>query len=465
MRKAARGRLVLRVRAGAHRDDIAHHRDVAAGRAQAVASVDGGAIDRVVRRYSPGLQATRVFRSRLHVAAPGRGHVGWDGRELALGLDRVLRVELDPDAPLERLCAALSELEAVERVSPAYLCETPFSVGRAARAPSLWPFEAVGASEARALEPGDPTVIVGVIDSGVALHHAEFRGKLRRGLRVEALDAAAMPHGLELLQGDADGLPEDGMGHGSACAGIIGAVGREVPPGLAGSSPILPIRALASARDLERGHLTAIGSLPDIDDGWKVAIDLGARVLNLSFGTPASSLRPDDPAPHAEMVAYSIEHGCVLVAASGNSGDEESYFPAVLDGVLAVGAVGPDGVPSPFTTRGTHVALSAPGQDVPCVAVEGYARESGTSFAAPFVSAAAALLVARGERQATPVEPELVRALLTASARPFAEGADARGCGAGILDVPAALRAMDARLRESAADARRPHKPEPRPSI
>jgi len=113
--------------------------------------------------------------------------------------------------------------------------------------------------------------------------------------------------------------------------------------------------------------------------------------------------------------------------------------------VIAVGAVGDDGRPTPFSTRGPHVALCAPGERVLTSAIEAYQLATGTSFAAPFVAGAAALLVAYAQRRAYPLDGATVRDLLVATARPFAPGA-ADGCGAGILDAAAALQALSGRI-------------------
>ncbi len=192
-----------------------------------------------------------------------------------------------------------------------------------------------------------------------------------------------------------------------------------------------------------REALTAIGAIPDIDAGLKRAVDLGARVLNLSFGTPETALEAGDPEPHVEVVRYALARGCILVAASGNTGDRVRYFPAALPGVVAVGSVGRNGSPSRFTTRGDHVVVMAPGEAIPSVAIGGYQRNSGTSFAAPFVTAACALLVARAARDSRPLGSMLVRRLLQLSARPFGKTIASQGCGAGILDVPRALALLD----------------------
>jgi subtilisin family serine protease len=79
---------------------------------------------------------------------------------------------------------------------------------------------------------------------------------------------------------------------------------------------------------------------------------------------------------------------------------------------------------------------------------------SGTSFAAPFVTGAAALMISRAARRSTALTASTVRDLLQRSAAPFAPG-DARTnnttSGAGVLDVPAALRAVDEECQAEAA--------------
>jgi subtilisin family serine protease len=192
-----------------------------------------------------------------------------------------------------------------------------------------------------------------------------------------------------------------------------------------------------------------IGSLTDIDCGVKRAVDLGAKVLNRSFGVPEGSLGEDDPVPHVDVIQYALARGCVLVAASGNSGETERFIPAAAPGVIAVGAVDDDAAPTAFTTRGDHVAVAAPGLRVVTATREGQARVTGTSFAAPFVTAAAALVVSRALRRAVPLTSPDVRRLLQASASPFAGSGSTDGCGAGVLDILATLQALDRSLDEA----------------
>jgi subtilisin family serine protease len=448
-RRICRGRVVVRLRE--ERAHVPHAGDVAAGALPAALRTDVDPVDQIVAARSPAMRVTRTFHAARNARNVGHRHQGFDPLEAELGLSRTYRIDVAPDTGLVDLCAALAELEAVEAASPVYLADCPFDEPLPGAAPGAarelgdWGHERVGAAAALALEPGDPAVIVAVIDSGVAADHAELRGRCRPGADLVDIPEADVSRGIRLF-GDhtrRDRSPDDLQGHGTGCAAIIGARGIRLPPGCGGVAPILPIRALAAARIVDRAKPTALGTLPDIDAAVKLAVDLGARVLNLSFGTPETALREGDPVPHAEVIEYALARGCVLIAASGNSGDAVRYLPAALPGVIAVGAIGLDDRPARFTTRGDHVALSAPGVAIRTAGLDGLAVQSGTSFAAPFVAGAAALLVAHGARRLTPLSPFAVRDLLMRSARPFAGGAAAAGCGAGILDIPAALRAAE----------------------
>jgi subtilisin family serine protease len=171
----------------------------------------------------------------------------------------------------------------------------------------------------------------------------------------------------------------------------------------------------------------------------------------MSFGTDDSALPPGGPKPHADVVAYALDRGCILVAASGNNGAETRYWPAAYPGVIAVGSVNADARASAFSTRGGHVALCAPGERVLTLGLSGYQFATGTSFAAPFVAATAALMVARAQRRATPLDSTLTRKLMVESAMPF-RGPAPDGCGAGILNAYAALQVLDTFINRSLPD-------------
>ena len=304
---------------------------------------------------------------------------------------------MPPGTPIGRLCDKLSQVSAVEAASPNYITATPFDLETGLIDTSM-----VRMPEVLAYEPGDPSVLLGLIDSGIAGDHEEFPGVFR------------------------------------AAAGI------RMPAGLGGAVRIIPMRALGAAQLPEKDQPVGLGAISDLDMAMKRAIDLGAKVINASFGTEDRALHPSSPRPHRDVVDYAVARGCILIAASGNNGAETRYWPAAYPEVIAVGAVSAGGRPAAFSTRGPHVALCAPGERILTADLTGYQYATGTSFAAPFVSATAALLVSRAARRAVPLTGTAVKDIIVRSAQPFAREAPAQGFGAGILDAAAALALLDA---------------------
>lgn len=417
--------------------------------------IDGGVIDRLLRHHGGAMRVMRVHSARARRSernAPGAYR--FDEAEQLSGVARVLRIQVRDRERLPLLLRALAEVPNVERVSANYLAATPFHAlptrvesghGDAGERNPRWVRECTRIDEALAYEPGDPAVVIGLADTGVALRHAELQQRLRAGFDSVNLDPQTV--GDLRLVGDyrhAGEQPQDEVGHGSGCAGILVARGQGMPTGAAGACGLTPVRVLGAALSAGDKRI-GVGALDNIDAGMKRLIDLGAKVINMSFGTPASALLPDAPLPHDEIVRYALARGVILVAASGNSGLHERYFPAAHAGVIAVGAIDHSLSPAAFSTRGEHVALCAPGRDIRTCGLDGYQHATGTSFAAPFVAAACALLAARAQRRAWPLGSEDAHRLLLHSARPFARAGIA-GSGGGVLDVMAALRALDAEI-------------------
>lgn len=451
----APSRLVLKLRLGEAPDDIPSSVDVRIGACEPTSRIDGGAVDRILRRFGGRIRVVRIHTAAASGGQPGKRNRDFDDLEHVLGLSRTLRVDAEEACAITDLVDALRQLGHVETASPFYLTALPFihplspsplDPDQAWRARDL-----INAAEAMAYEPGDPAVITAIVDTGVASEHPELTRRLRSGFDTVELGLRDLANGVTLVgdRSGADTDPEDEVGHGTSCAAIIGGRGDKMPPGLAGECGLLPMRVLGAAKVVGKADPVGIGAIPDIDSGMKRAIDLGARVLNLSFGTPESALGEHDPVPHEDVVRYALARGCVLVAASGNSGREERFSPACLEGVIAVGAVNGEGRPASFTTTGQHVALCAPGERVVSAGLHGYQLVTGTSFAAPFVAAAAALLISRGERRSTPADAQTVRRVLLESAQPWPVGAQ-RGLGAGVLDAHASLRRLDEIINETA---------------
>jgi subtilisin family serine protease len=251
--------------------------------------------------------------------------------------------------------------------------------------------------------------VIAVLDTGVDLSHPDLAGRLVAGY--------------DFVEGDDD--PSDDEWHGTAVAGVAAATGgnREGSAGAAYGAKIMPVKVLDS---------TGSGYDSAVAQGIQWAVDHGADVINLSLGGPGAS-----PVLRAAM-ADAVARGAVVLAAAGNSGTETPGYPAAyapeLDGLLSVGATDAAGVLTPFSSWGDTVTVTAPGKSLVAPSNGGgYLTASGTSFSAPLVSGAAALLTSRGRT------PAQVEAALVSTARDAGPRGRDPYYGAGVVDAAAAL--------------------------
>ncbi|MBK7616748.1 MAG: S8 family serine peptidase [Burkholderiales bacterium] len=443
------GHLMLTLRSGEAPRHVPAHLDCLAGAGRPASRLDGGRIDAALSRYGGGARIESIYHARRSLGRFGEHHANFDDQEEALGLSRSYRIQLGDGEGDESVVAALRDLAAVEAVSVQLLIRTEDVMHDNSVLPDMklarQPHEQINAIAALAMEAGDERVTTAVVDTGIVIGHPEFQRKCLAGYDTVDIGMGRVGDKLKLV-GDSRGLdynPYDEVGHGCHVAGIIGAQGWHLPRGVGGRSLLLAVRVLAGALDERRGKRVGVGCQPDIDSGMKVAADLGADVINMSFGTPASSLDPAAPVPHRSVVAYASSMGCTLVAAAGNSGIEEIIYPAALSEVICCASVDAKGRRSSFSTQGDHVTLAAPGEQILSCAQRGYQVSSGTSFAAPFVSGVASLMKARAMRAGSRLDGAQTKALLIDSCKPLGTGGFSRDTGHGQLDALAALQALD----------------------
>lgn len=272
-----------------------------------------------------------------------------------------------------------------------------------------WALGTIAAYDAWDITTGGP-IVVAVIDTGVDASHPELAGRVLGGFNA--------------ITGSTD--VSDDNGHGTAVAGLIAASGDN-GVGIAGmcwGCVILPIKAcLSSGRCRDSSVISAIR--------W--AIDNGARIINLSLGGALAS-----PALH-EAVRYATERGVLVVAASGNERAEGNApnYPAAYPETVAVGASGYGDEVTGFSNTGEFIDLVAPGVDIATTTPgNSYALATGTSFASPFVSGAAALVMT--------IRPDLsgadVRCILSVAADDRGELGRDGEYGYGRLNVLAAVQ-------------------------
>ena len=221
-------------------------------------------------------------------------------------------------------------------------------------------------------------VTVAVLDTGIDYRHPDLQGHVLIGWNFAA--------------GNNDIL--DRFGHGTHVSGIIGASANN-SVGVVGVAPNVKLMGIKVLGDDGRGSTAAVVG------GIKYAADYGAKIINMSLGSPDTTI---DPAIQA-AIAYANQKGVIVIAAAGNNrGDVGS--PANDPGAIAVSSTSQFlwfEYLSWFSNRGPKVEVSAPGgsiwSTVPLDANKtgstGYGKLSGTSMAAPVIAGAAAVVVAR----------------------------------------------------------------------
>jgi type VII secretion-associated serine protease mycosin len=258
-------------------------------------------------------------------------------------------------------------------------------------------------------------VVVAVIDSGVRATHQDLVGQI-------------LP-GKDFNTGGNGWTDRDPTGHGTAMASLIAAHGHgpggsEGVKGLAPDARILPLAvALDGTLQGEQHEIDAI----------HYAVDHGAGVINMSFAAPAESSRI------AQAVGYAEAHNVVVVAGAGNSGGLTVQWPAAEKGVIAVGAVDKNGRIWSDSNRGPGLILAAPGVDIVAASSRsdtGYDLSDGTSDAAAYVSAEAALV-----RSKYPdlTAGQVVNRLIKSADNPDISHTPSSGYGYGIIRPDTAL--------------------------
>ncbi|MBI3977022.1 MAG: peptidase S8 [Chloroflexi bacterium] len=280
---------------------------------------------------------------------------------------RLDAADLDVVSPTDDVEAALARY----RRSPQVAFVEPNYVVRTTLVPNdpiykdEWAMPKIGAPQAWDVTTGSAAVVIAVVDTGVDPGHPDLVDNLLPGWNVIA----------------GNDRPFDDNGHGTHVASTAAARGDNGigVVGVTWQSKILPVKVL----DAQGSGNTANAAV-----GVRWAVDHGARVINMSWGTLANT------AVISDAVAYARSHGVVLVAAAGNFGVSLPFYPAAMDGVIGVSAIGEDDNTPSWSNYGTYVDIAAPGVNIwGALPNSRYEPLSGTSMASPHVAGAAALVL------------------------------------------------------------------------
>ena len=257
-----------------------------------------------------------------------------------------------------------------------------------------------------------------------AIHAEDAHGGSGQ-IKVAVLDSGAdimakypMAGFVNLVNPEENANGEDCTGHGTSVCSIIGQDSdEEGTRGVAGDEENVELYSVKVLDAYNQGPVSRIA------EGIQWCIDHDIDIINMSFGTDSYSACLED------MVQKAANAGILMVASVGNGGENSKVqYPAAFSEVVGVGSVDEYMNPSVYNAQGKELELLAPGENVPVNSFWGfYTVSGGTSFAAPHVSAVAALLWSQHPEW----NSNTVRKVLQESARSISSD---RETGYGLLD-------------------------------
>ncbi len=301
-------------------------------------------------------------------------------------LTRIYYIDIPPERNLEQAINHLYLTGKVEYAQPHFI---PGLLQHYPDDPYLddqYYLEKIQAFDAWEISLGDTNTVIGIIDTGTDLWHPDLKNSIKYNyddpINGEDSDNDGFIdnfYGWDF--GEGNNMPQYNVhAHGVHVSGIAAAT-PDNGTGIAGTgyySKFLPVKI-----DDEFGRLIKAY------EGIVYAADRGADVINCSWGGTLGG------GPYGEdIINYAIFNRDVLVvAAAGNSNNQEPLYPAAYEYVLSVAATDQEDVKTGFSSFGITVDVSAPGVDILSTWPNAsYVEGAGTSMAAPIVSGAAAIM-------------------------------------------------------------------------
>lgn len=240
--------------------------------------------------------------------------------------------------------------------------------------------------------------VVAVVDTGVDPDHPYLKGRI-------------IPTRINTSTSGIRNNSMDDNGHGTQVAGVITDTTLD-------NIYIKPYKVLDSLGS---------GTLISLAAGINCAIEDGVDIINISVGFEEDSDVLKNAIDNAEI------NDILVVAASGNDGTNKKYYPASYDNVLKITAINKQGTVCNFSTYDNGVDFAAPGFEITTTNLNNsYIKTRGTSVAAPFVTAVAAILISY--KETAPCE-EIIE-ILTIACVDVSEHNSALKYGNGVLRAP-----------------------------
>ncbi|MCX7729373.1 MAG: S8 family serine peptidase, partial [Bacteroidia bacterium] len=301
-------------------------------------------------------------------------------------IDLSLIYELKYAAHLDifKVINMLKSTNVFEYVEPYYIPELTYTPNDPS-VPLQYALTKIQAFNAWNIHQGDTNSVVGITDTGTELTHSDLQNSIKKNYNdpIDGIDNDGDGYidnfqGWDLGTSDNDPTWQ-GNAHGVHVSGIAAAT-TDNNNGMAGvgfKCKFLPVKIADASGNLVASY-----------EGIKYAAEHGCKVINCSWGSTAGGQYGQDIINYA-----TFNYDALVVAACGNNGADQMFYPAAYDNVLAVASTDNNDIKSNFSNYGYYVGICAPGSNIYSTwNGNSYLISSGTSMASPCVAGAAALV-------------------------------------------------------------------------
>lgn len=320
-------------------------------------------------------------------------------------LRKIMEVEITSPHDPKVLAKKVSKYSAVEWAEPYYLDQIQYTPNDP-NLSSQWYLQKIQAESAWDVTKGDSTIVIATNDTGVDWDHPDLKANIYLNPGEDAWSDPLEPSTGNGIDDDGNGMVDDWRGwdfggedgtpdnnpmedkpdHGSHVAGLSAAV-TDNNTGIASigfNSSIMPVKTSRDdVRDDLGNALVYYGY-----SGIVYAVENGADIINCSWGGYGFSRAAQD------VIDYAVANDVLIVAAAGNSGSSDIFYPASYDGVLSVAATNQSDDKASFSNYGEKIDVSAPGVGIQSTwQNDTYYTMRGTSMASPIVAGLAALVM------------------------------------------------------------------------
>lgn len=294
-----------------------------------------------------------------------------------VGIDRIYELRFSSKQGIEKVINELLKNPNIEYAEPSYLHYVSYTPNDPLFSGFQSQLKQVKAEQSWDLIRNSSNTIIAIVDTGTDMDHID----LKANIIFPGIDLVGLSGTNPQVDSNPD-VSSDSTDHGVSVSGIASAVSDNGIgiASIAYNAKLMIVKACAdnNATVIYKGY-----------EGIKYAADNGAHIINCSFSGPNGSSFGQD------IVNYAISKGSLIIACAGNSNSSAPEYPAAYAGVLGVSAVDLNDKKNDFSSYGSHISISAPGVVYSSKNGNKYGLVAGTSFSAPMVSSAAALVRSR----------------------------------------------------------------------